>query len=391
MVYDGQRWRRFSTADSPLIVNDCRHVDVLQNGERWISTWGRGIIVAKGDLDNLQFSRFDASNGLAGIPINAEFAAVAYFKQDAAGNVWICNYDASNSNTLACYTAQGTWRYFSSSLQQISPALVTLEIEKTTTADRIWVGSNENLGNAGVSVVDYNGTLDVSSDDLSAGTLKLEDGLRSTDIRSLAQDRDGFMWIGTGLGLYYWFAGSVQERFGVINESINVIEVDPSNNKWIGTANGISVLSGEDNFTFQSITIENSPLVSNFVTDFAFNPDNGEVWIATTNGISRLRTPFTAPKPDLKTLSGYPNPFRISEQGGRFVITNLAERAAVKIFTIEGVLIKTFTFEQVPGAQVSWDGRDDKGELVPSGVYLYMAFIEETGASAVGKVAVIRQ
>lgn len=391
MVYDGQRWRRFSPADNPLIFNDCRHVDVLQNGERWISTWGRGIIVAKGDLDNLQFSRFDASNGLAGIPINPDFAAVAYFKQDAAGNVWICNYDASNSNSLACYTAEGAWRYFSSSFQQISPALITLEIEKTTTADRIWVGSNENLGNAGVSVVDYNGTLDVSSDDLFAGTLKLEDGLRSTDIRSLAQDRDGFMWIGTGLGLYYWFASSVQERFGVINESINVIEVDPSNNKWIGTANGISVLSGDDNFTFQSITIENSPLVSTVINDFAFNPDNGEVWIATTNGISRLRTPFTAPKPDLTTLSGYPNPFRISEQGGRFVITNLAERAAVKIFTIEGALIKTFTLEQVPGAQVSWDGRDDKGELVPSGVYLYMAFIEETGASAVGKVAVIRQ
>lgn len=391
MVYDGQSWRHFSSADHPLIHNDCRYVDVLQNGERWIATWGRGIIIVTGDLDDLQFSRLDASNGLAGIPNDPTFAAIPYFQQDAAGNVWICNYFAGNSNTLACYTAQGAWRYFSSDLMQISPTLVTLEIERTATADRIWVGTNLELANSGVSVIDYNGTLDNPSDDEHAGTLKLEDGLRSTDIRSLAQDRDGFMWIGTAEGLYYWFGGSVQERFGVINESINAIAVDPRNNKWIGTANGISVLSGDDNFTFQSLTIENSPLVASNITDFAFNPDNGDVWIATTNGISRLRTPFTAPKQDLNALSGYPNPFRLGEQGGRFIITNLAENVAVKIFSIDGTLIKSFGREQVPGAQIAWDGRDEKGELVPSGVYLFMAFVEETGASAVGKVAVVRQ
>ncbi|MGH7496187.1 MAG: two-component regulator propeller domain-containing protein [bacterium] len=391
LVYDGQRWHKFSTLDNPLIHDDCRHVEVLQNGDRWISSWGGGIVVAKGSLDNLQFSRIDASNGLAGIPANPNFVTIPYFKQDAAGNVWICNYIASNSNTLACLTPQGEWRYFSSAFQQISPTLVTLEIERTTTADRIWVGTNEELGNPGVSVVDYNGTIGDPSDDRHAGTLKLEDGLRSTNITTLAQDRDGFMWIGTADGFYYWFAGAVQERFGVINENIRVIGIDPRNNKWVGTANGISVLSGEDNFTFQSITIENSPLVSTVITDFAFNPNNGEVWISTTNGISRLRTPFTAPKQDLSALSGYPNPFRLSAQGSRFVITNLVERAAVKIFTIDGSLVRTFALGEVPGAQVAWDGRDDKGELVPSGVYLFMAFVSETGASGVGKVAVIRQ
>ncbi len=392
MRYNGESWRSFGSEDHPLIFEDCRHVEVLQNGERWISTWGQGIIVVKGEGDDLQFSRFDASNGLAGISNNPNFAVVPYFKQDGAGNVWICNYVANNSNTLACYTAQGTWRYFSSALQQIGTTLVTLEIEKATTADRIWVGTNLNDANAGVGVIDYNGTLNDPADDRHGGTLKQEDGLRSTDIRSLAYDRDEFMWIGTGEGLYYWFgSGGATERFGVINENINVIKIDPRNNKWIGTANGISVLSGDDNFTFQSITVENSPLVSNVITDFAFDRNNGDVWVSTTNGISRLRTPFTAPKQDLSALKGHPNPFRISEQGGKFVITNLAERAAVKIYAIDGTLVKSYGREQVPGAQISWDGRDDKGELVPSGVYLFMAVIAETGASKVGKVAVIRQ
>ena len=392
MIYDRQRWRKFSSSDHPLIFNDCRHVDVLQNGDRWISTWGQGIVIAKGHPDSLRISRIDASNGLSSSDRgNPSYPVVPFFKQDGAGNVWICNYDAINSNTLACLTASGEWRYFSSSFMEISQALVTVEIEKTTTADRIWVGTNDNLSNPGVSVIDYNNTLDNPSDDDHAGTLKQEDGLRSSNIRTLAQDRDGFMWIGTAAGLYYWFAGSLQERFGVINEDLNIIKIDPRSNKWIGTANGISVLSGEDNFTFQDITIENSPLVSSVITDFAFNPNNGDVWIATTNGISRLRTPFTAPKRDLNALSGYPNPFRISEQGARFVITNLAENSAIRIYAIDGTLIKSYPRDQVPGAQVIWDGRDDQGALVPSGVYLFMAFIEETGASAVGKVAVIRQ
>jgi hypothetical protein len=177
----------------------------------------------------------------------------------------------------------------------------------------------------------------------------------------------------------------------LISDVVQVIKVDPRNNKWIGTNAGISVLSGDDNFSLSAITVENSRLVSKSITDLAFNPATGDVWIATTNGISRLRTPFTAPKPDLNLLTGYPNPFRVGEEGGRFVISNLAENSAVKIFSASGELIRTFGREQVPGAQIVWDGRDHDGKLVPSGVYFFMAYVEETGASAAGKVAVVRR
>ncbi|MBC6947609.1 flagellar hook capping protein, partial [candidate division KSB1 bacterium] len=56
-----------------------------------------------------------------------------------------------------------------------------------------------------------------------------------------------------------------------------------------------------------------------------------------------------------------------------------------------GELVRSFAREQVPGAQVIWDGRDNDGKLVPSGVYFFMAYIEETGVSKAGKVAVIRR
>lgn len=402
MIYDGQRWYNYGPDDSPFIHDDCRDVEFLQNGERWIATFGRGLTVVKGEIGNLQFSRLDQTNsGLVGIANDPRFVPTTQVKQDDAGNVWVCNYAASNGNALAVYSAQGNWRGFSTSLLQINPNLVSLEIEKSETTDRIWVGTNtEPPGSPGVSVLDHRGTVDNTSDDVHAGTLKGEDGLRSVDIRAIAQDRDKEMWFGTAEGLYFLFSGIARERIctnidGVlnclINENVRAVRVDPANNKWVGTSAGVSVLSGLDNITFQALTVGNSALVSNTITDIAFNRKNGDVWIATTNGISRLRTSFTEPREDLKQLDGFPNPFVIGEEGKRFVINNLAANSAVKIFSIDGRLMREFQREEVPGAQVVWDGKDQSGELVPSGVYLFVAFIEETNTSAVGKVAVVRR
>ncbi|MEK7730016.1 MAG: two-component regulator propeller domain-containing protein, partial [candidate division KSB1 bacterium] len=402
MIYDGLRWYNYGPANSPFIHDDCRDIEFLQNGERWIATFGRGITVVKGEVGNLQFSRLDQTNsGLVGISGDPRFVPVTQIKQDDAGNVWVCNYSASNGNALAVYSAEGNWRGISSSLLQISSNLVALEIEKSETTDRIWVGTNtEPGGSPGVSVFDHRGTVDNTSDDVHAGTLKGEDGLRSVDVRAIAQDRDKEMWIGTAEGLYFLFSGIARERICtnidgtlscLINENVRMVKVDPANNKWVGTSAGISVLSGLDNISFAAITVGNSALVSNTITDLAFNRKNGDVWIATTNGISRLRTSFTQPREDLSALSGFPNPFMIESESSRFVINNLSANSTVKIYGIDGRLHRTFRREEVPGAQVVWNGKDDNGAYVPSGVYLFVAFIAETGASAVGKVAVVRR
>jgi ligand-binding sensor domain-containing protein len=294
------------------------------------------------------------------------------------------------------YTSSDQYRHFSTGDGLRSQEVTVLEIEKSTTTDRIWVGTV----NSGLSVLDHSGTVLDKVDDDFSGELDFDDNLLSNRITSIAQDREGYMWIGTDKGLNYWFgSGGVNDRFcySLINDDVKVVRVDPRNNKWIGTSAGVTVLSGEDNCSTTHYTIENSPIVGNFVTSLAFNTSTGDVWIGTTTGLSRYRTPFTEPKPDLSQLKGYPNPFLLDEQtavcGGQtgFRITNLAQNSAVKIFSTAGELIRSFSTEEVPGAQVCWDGRDQSGQLVPSGVYLFVAFNEETSASAVGKVAVVRR
>jgi ligand-binding sensor domain-containing protein len=399
-VFDGKQWYDYTALNSK-IWPDVRTVLPLANDTTWFGTWGGGIYIYSGPIESLSLiTHIDATSGLVSTAAgtgNPNYPVVQFMKPDDQGNLWMCNFNATNSNAIIARTPSNQWVHFSTNEGLRSAEVTVLEIEKTISVDRIWIGTRNN----GVSVLDYQGTLLdklLPEPDDWSGELDLDDGLLSTRVTALAQDRDGYMWIGTDKGLNYWFAEQVNSRFGLISDDIKVIGIDPANNKWIGTSAGISVLSGEDNFTIlDHYTVENSPLVSNDITSFAFDPNTGEVWIGTTNGLSRLRTPYTAPRPDLKDLTGYPNPFLLDESTGvcdgehGFRIANLAEDTAVKIYNVAGELVRIFSSEQIPGAQVCWDGRDESGELVPSGVYIYLAFIADSGIRAAGKVAVVRR
>ena len=144
-----------------------------------------------------------------------------------------------------------------------------------------------------------------------------------------------------------------------------------------------------DGVTWKHYITGDSPLVSKIVTSFAFDSETGEVWIGTTNGLSRLQTPFTAPKENLSLLTGYPNPYEIDGSGRVFTITNLAEGTSIRIYNVAGALVKSFEPEEIRGGEHPWDGTDNSGILVSSGIYVYLAFTD--GISASGKVAVIRQ
>jgi hypothetical protein len=197
------------------------------------------------------------------------------------------------------------------------------------------------------------------------------------------------MWIGTPKGLNFWFAGEVGVRYNVINDNINTIAVDVRNNKWIGTSGGLSLLDA-DGYSWTHYTTSNSALVADNVTCFAFNEQTGDVFIGTTNGLSSLETPFTRPEENLNFVTGYPNPFLIDSENARFFIDNLAENCTVRIYTPEGYFVRHIPESEILGSRASWDGRNDRGKLVASGIYLYLVTSSD-GWAKTGKVAVIKQ
>ena len=61
----------------------------------------------------------------------------------------------------------------------------------------------------------------------------------------------------------------------------------------------------------------------------------------------------------------------------------------IKILTVNGKLISEFAS---PGGSIAfWNGRDLDGNLVPSGVYLIIAYDDDADNVSTSKVAVIRK
>ncbi len=383
ILRDG-RWINLSRADG-LPSNDMRTVAIGPDGNPWFGSWGGGVTVVEESAGGFQFKVFDQTDGLAGTAgVDPNFVVVRHIHRDLFGNLWLMNYIADNTKAVVAVPAESpdNWVYFSTS-EGLRSIFVT--VATTDHFGRVWIGTESS----GVSVLDYAGTLSDKSDDDFTQGLTTDDGLLSNFIRALAEDQDGVVWIGTDKGLNFWFQGDVGERFGLISDDINVIAVDPRNNKWIGTSAGISVLSS-DGQTWTHYTTENSPLVNNNVLSFAFDAKSGDVYIGTTGGLSVVRTPFTAPRPDLALLRGYPNPFIVDGSGQNFIIDNLTAGTTVKIYSASGKLVRTIPESQVLGARALWDGRTKSGELAPSGIYVYLAYTN-SGLSGTGKVAVIRR
>ncbi len=387
-AYDGQQWYDFESLGS-LHRGDYRDVLVDDLGRVWVGTWGRGLLLIEGDLQNPAVTKIDTVGGfLSGsTPRNAAFVVINDLALDASGVLWMSNFDALNGNAVAARTPDGQWAYFSiarglrfKNLTRIFP----------DSFGRVWYGSES----VGIEAIDYGGTLlDPTDDNLALGLVETSQ-LFSQRITAIAEDLDGTLWIGTPEGLHYIFNDQLNNFYGtgagnLISSNIRCIRVDPANNKWIGTSAGVTVLMA-DNFNLMHFTTDNSPIVSNSIVDFTFDPENGDVYIATTNGLSVVRTPFTAPKADYSQLKGFPNPLILSGDGGEFVIKNLMAQSGVSIFNEAGRLVRTYAPGTILGSQVVWDGRDQNGEVVPSGIYIFVAYTED-GAKAAGKVAVIRK
>jgi ligand-binding sensor domain-containing protein len=371
--------------DDGLPSSDMRAVAIGPDGHPWFGSWGGGLTVVEETAGGFTFKIFDETNGLAGTSgVDPGFVVVRDIQRDLFGNLWLMNYIADNTKAVVAVPASSpdNWAYFSTSegLRSIFVTVVT-----TDRFGRVWIGTESS----GVSVLDDAGTLfDKSDDDFTQG-LSTDDGLLSNYIRALAVDQDGVVWIATDKGLNFWFEGSVGERFGLISDDINVIAVDPRNNKWIGTSAGISVLSS-DGVTWTHYTTENSPLVSNNILSLAFDEQTGDVYIGTTAGLSKYRTPFTAPREDLSLVRGYPNPFIVDDSDQNFIIDNLTSGSRVNIYNVAGELVQELPESSIVGAQARWDGRSDSGDVVPSGIYVYLVYTNG-GLTATGKVAVVRR
>jgi hypothetical protein len=85
------------------------------------------------------------------------------------------------------------------------------------------------------------------------------------------------------------------------------------------------------------------------------------------------------PVSQIELYQNYPNPFNPETTISFDLTTENAENAEINIYNIKGQKIKTFPINQLtnqPVNQIVWNGTDENGNTVPSGMYFYKLISE---------------
>ena len=227
--------------------------------------------------------------------------------------------------------------------------------------------------------------------------------LPSNNVFSLVKDKNGFIWVGTdkGIGIIQC-AGEIfgtqscdailpivqLDRFAGLlfkDETVQCMAVDGANRKWIGTKNGLWLISPDGDKIIYRFTEENSPLLSNDVKRLAIDPSTGEVFIASFNGMCSFRSTATEGGTANENVLVFPNPVPPGYRG-TITIRGLVNNALVKITEMNGRLVQQ---SRALGGQFVWDGKNYKGEKIASGIYLVIIRDDSGTEKIVSKIAIV--
>jgi hypothetical protein len=223
------------------------------------------------------------------------------------------------------------------------------------------------------------------------------------------EDKNGEIWFGSTLGVavipdptkvtdasYQVTRPKVPRNDGTIyadylleSEQVNAIAVDSSNCKWIGTENsGLYYVSEDGSEIIEHFTTENSPLPTNAIQSLYCAPNDNTLYVGLPTGLMTYGTSTISSASTYDSVLAYPNPVR-PDYTGWITITGLMENSLVKIADASGnVLYST----RSNGGMATWDGCNNNGERVSTGVYFVLASQNENDNSSavVTKIMVIK-
>lgn len=365
-------------------------VDPANISRVYLGTWGYGLL----EYVNGEFSEHytSANSSLEGATFEETWIGIGGLAFDSQNNLWITN--SSAPSVLSVKRTNGTWESYNLGSAASGVDMTRIVIDKN---NQKWLMPRDHA----LVVFNDNNTEDISDDQVKRLTSTAGNGnLPGTFIQCIAVDREGLLWIGTneGVGVIY-SPGNVftnqnfdaqkilieQDGYGqylLEAESVTAIAVDGSNRKWFGTDRaGVFLMSADGTKEILHFTAENSPLLSNSITDITIN-EAGEVFFGTSQGIISYRSESVPPKPTLDEVVVFPNPVRESYTGA-IAIRGLVEDASVKITDITGNIVFSTLSE---GGQALWNGTNFDGKRVKTGVYLVYVTNADGSKTTVTKV-----
>jgi ligand-binding sensor domain-containing protein len=402
MEFDGTAWRNFSKGQNPILpTDDYFQISAVCGGVVVAGAWGGpkpggtpngGMALLSGDTIVKTFNTTNSQ--LVGIPVDEYYVVVGNAACDANGNIWMTNMDAYNGNVLAVYSPKdSSWHTFHNGYSSPS-GFVPITVDGY---GGVWAG--DEYGEAqgyvqgtyhGVFYYNANGTLDNTSDDVSR-LVTTDYGLLSNQVNSVVTDNENQVWIGTTLGLNVAYDASsptsLASIYSMLDQYVWAIDYDALDEKWVSTTTGVYVLSKDGNTRIVQYNSTNSYLPSDNVISVACDRVHGIVYFATDYGVTQLKMGIVQPLTNFSKIKVYPNPV-VFPLKGQVQIVGLVAGCEIKIFSVAGKLVRNF--EAQGGNIAYWDGNDDSGRALPSGVYIIIAYSSDGSQSAVTKVAVVR-
>ncbi len=406
-------WTSYTSRFRPELVGrrtELRHVQVDARGHTWVGSFGGALLEVTVDDEIIVHDQSNSTLRRSEAVTDETFIIVGGIGSQPDGTVWVSNVDAARP--LSVWQPGEGW------------ASLPSPINSGLTLGRVYVDSfgqkwiiavdRRNLRvNVGVVVLDTGSTPADASDDESLFLSEeggAGQGLPGVGVNAVVEDRDGLVWIGTDEGLAYVVNTGIvardpnttpiwpiradrregESQFLLFGLKINDLAVDPANRLWVATDEGAWLIE-EAGLGFQEVahfTTENAPLFSDIIVSVDVDARTGDVYLVTDAGLLSYRSEAIAPAEQSQDLVVYPNPARFSaDVAPEIYIEGLVEETEIRIVTPGGELVRRI---EARGGRTRWDGRDESGRLVPSGMYVIIAVGTNGEKAAVGKVAVIR-
>ncbi|MDR0988060.1 MAG: Por secretion system protein [Prevotellaceae bacterium] len=411
MSFDDNTWSAFQEEDiseythHPYRDINCVVQDPNDPGHHFAASAGEGLYEFRDGrfTNNYSMHNSPLESALPNEATAGSYVRVNGLAYDAQANLWMVSCSAQHAVTVL--KSNGEW------VSLYYPEITEASNFGRTIFDRrgwLWATSSR-IESGGLFCLNANGTVDDSSDDRHRFITRFtnQDGtlLEQLAVYSVAEDKEGAIWIGTNQGPlilnnptrffddnFYCTQPKVPRNDGsgladflLAGQVVNAIAVDGANRKWVGTAaDGIYLLSADGMETIHHFTPDNSPLPSGSIESIVIHPRTGEVYIGTSQGLVSYQSDAVEAQPAFVkgNVRAYPNPVQ-ADYEGPITITGLVYDSDVKIVDITGQLIYQGTSL---GGNFVWNGRNRHGQRVATGIYLVLAADSQGKAGIVTKI-----
>ncbi len=366
--YDGE-WEIYNEGNE-WVTGGIRWVAVDSSGSKWFGIWDTrdslgGLVQL--ESDNETYRRYRT-------PESPVIGAVAV---DRDNNLWCSAYPEAVCMLPA---DDSTWTVYSG----IDYTSGVQGIAFDRSGNSWFTSVHEGVGVAALT---------------SEGVWRRVEGLSTVKVGPIAVDARDNVWVGTvGAGLcriedFEVAAVYTVENTGgqLLGDVTDDILIDWEGGVWLLVDyEGLSRLSPDG--SWESYVPEDglaSDEIYLKVDGLALENESGVLWVATRYGLSRFETGVQLPPPYIDSVEVYPNPFLPSRADHQWVtFERIPAGSVVRVYTPSGRLIKEIAEVDPVTHRAFWDGKNEPGQEVASGMYIFV--VTADGKRSVGKIALIR-